>query len=195
VRALQEAADEFRLDRTQGQKFALYIGVEKNALVALLESWFEDRSLPVLPLGGYASEGFESVVRDDEIDDGRPAVLIYAGDFDPSGEDISRDFIRQTDCWAHVHRIALTRTQVTTYDLPINPGKATDSRAAGFIARHGELMQVELDALPPDTLRTLYEDAINQYWDTSTYEAVLAHEEDERAYLARVAARNRRGRA
>jgi hypothetical protein len=39
-------------------------------------------------------------------------------------------------------------------------GKAADSRANGFIARHGELVQVELEALDPSDLRGLYEGAL-----------------------------------
>jgi hypothetical protein len=41
-------------------------------------------------------------------------------------------------------------------------GKATDSRAAAFKARHGRLVQVELEALAPDDLRQLFEDALAQ---------------------------------
>ena len=56
-------------------------------------------------------------------------------------------------------RVALSTDQVRDYRLPVNPGKVTDSRAAGFIERHGSLMQVELDALDPDDLRALYQAA------------------------------------
>ena len=84
-------------------------------------------------------------------------------------------------------RVSLTALQVRDYRLPVNPGKATDSRAAGFIDRHGSLMQVELDALDPDTLRSLFQDAIGGYWDTSTYEAVLAREQEDLRRLREVA--------
>src|SRR2546430_576820 len=82
---------------------------------------------------------------------GRPsAVLLYAGDFDPSGEDILRDFHAKTQCWSIVRRIALTASQVEHYKLPEAPGKSTDTRAAAFVSSHGRLCQVELDALPVD---------------------------------------------
>jgi hypothetical protein len=103
-------------------------------------------------------------------------VLLYAGDFDPSGEDIDRDFIERSACWDKVIRVALSTDQVRDYRLPVNPGKVTDSRAAGFIERHGSLMQVELDALDPDDLRALYQAAIDRYWDTSAYERLLDDE-------------------
>jgi len=115
---------------------------------------------------------------------GRPAVLLYAGDFDPLGEDIDRDFVERTACWAQVVRVALGADQVTAYDLPPAMGKATDSRASSFAARHGRLVQVELDALPPDVLRALFADALTPYVDRSTFAAVVAREEAERAALA-----------
>src|SRR3546814_4970649 len=79
----------------------------------------------------------KEVVRDVEAQD-RPAVLLYAGDFDPSGEDIDRDFTARTDCFAKVVRVALNAEQVTEYDLPPAMGKATDSRASRFVERSEE---------------------------------------------------------
>jgi hypothetical protein len=113
----------------------------------------------------------------------RPAVLLYAGDFDPSGEDIDRDFIERTGCFDKVIRVALSAEQVVSHRLPINAGKDTDSRAAGFIERHGELVQVELDALDPAILRELFTDALAVHWDTSAYEFVLAQEREDLARL------------
>ena len=84
-----------------------------------------------------------------------------------------------------VRRVALTSEQVERYALPPQPGKDTDSRAAGFIARHGRLVQVELDALPPDVLRALYADAIAEFWNDDAHEAALEREAAERRTLQR----------
>ena len=140
--------------------------------------------MPILALGGYSSQTFTDDVADDVERDGRPAVLVYAGDFDASGEDIDRDFTDRSRCWAKVERIALNADQVIEYQLPPQPGKVTDSRAEAFTARHGALMQVELDALAPDTLRSLYENALARWMDASIYEQVLALEDDERNELS-----------
>jgi hypothetical protein len=86
-----------------------------------------------------------------------------------------------------VIRVALDVEQVREHRLPVNPGKAGDSRAAGFIERHGALMQVELDALPPEMLRRLYSEAVADYWDQATYEQVIQKERDERELLADLA--------
>ena len=112
--------------------------------------------MPVLALGGYGSQTYVDDVIADVGRTKRPAVLLYAGDHDPSGEDIDRDFTARTDCWDEVRRVALTAAQVEQYALPPQPGKATRQPRAGFVARHGRLVQVELDALPPDVLHALY---------------------------------------
>jgi hypothetical protein len=181
--AVAALAAQYRRDRTEGQAVSLYIGVEKRGLQMQLRAWFENLGIPILALGGYTSQSYADEVRADILAQDRPAVLAYAGDFDASGEDIDRDFIERVRCWDDVARVALTPEQVREYDLPPQPGKATDSRANRFIARHGENVQVELDALPPEVLRDLYQGAINEYWDMSQYEWACEVERAERASL------------
>lgn len=204
--ALAWVKDRYRRDRTEGQEYSIYLAVEKAGIVNQLDEWFgDDLGIPILPLGGYSSQTFiddvykdardqrrahyaNKVTKTDEFGDEfpalRPTVLIYAGDFDPSGEDIDRDFEERTNCWDYVHRVALLPEQIEEYNLPPAMGKASDSRAAEFVRRHGELIQVELDAIPPDTLRELYQDVIDQYWNPEAHEAVMALEEEERDSLA-----------
>lgn len=173
----------YRRDRTHGQPWSVYLGVEKAGIVEQLREWFGDLGVPILALGGYGSQTYVDDVVADVIKAKRRAVLLYAGDHDPSGEDIDRDFQARTDCFDEVRRVALSADQVARYDLPPQPGKATDSRAAGFIARHGHLVQVELDALPPDVLRALYADAIEAFWDAAVYQEALTREVTERRSL------------
>jgi hypothetical protein len=52
-------------------------------------------------------------------------------------------------------------------------------------------MQVEVDALDPDTLRSLFTEAIGGYWDTSAYGAVLARERADLGRLREVAGSGR----
>jgi hypothetical protein len=179
---IDEALQTFRLDRTDGQDVSIYLGVEKAGMVVQLESWFGDLGIPILALGGYSSQTYVDDVAYDATSEGRSAVLLYAGDFDPSGEDIDRDFVERTGCWDKIVRVALTASQVREYSLPINPGKSTDSRAAGFVSRHGELVQVELDALDPDELQRLYDYAIAEHWDESVYRGVLDRERQQREW-------------
>jgi hypothetical protein len=199
VDAMEALIGWYRLDRSAEQDVSLFLGVEKNALAGLLQAWFDDTGLPVLPLGGYSSESLDRMVKQRVEADGRPAVLIYAGDFDASGMDIGRNFIAQTACWKQTIRIGLNEDLIEQLGLPVLQGKATDSRAPKFIERHPRIhhqyafgrdsqgrtipVQVELDAVDPNGLRDLFQDAIDQFWDTSSFEAIVAREDADRARL------------
>lgn len=154
--------------------------MEKDALVAQLAAWYDELGLPVIALRGYSSQTLADLVRQDAHADGRAAVLLFAGDLDPSGVDLERDFLARTACWDHAERVALTAEQVREYDLPPQPGKATDSRAPRFIAEHGQLLQIEVDALEPDDLHRLFDTALARWWNPASYEAVLDAEERDR---------------
>jgi hypothetical protein len=169
-------ASIYRRDRTEGQSVSLYLGIEKAGIVEQVQAWFGDLGVPVLALGGYGSQTYVDTVVEDVEATGRPAVLLDAGDHDPSGEDIDRDFVARTRCWNEVRRVALTAEQVERYELPAQDGKETDSRKGGFVERHGRLVQVELDALPPDELRDLFAAAIAEFWDASAHQTALDRE-------------------
>jgi hypothetical protein len=190
--ALRDTAACYRRDRTGGQDVALYIGVEKATLVAQVQSWFGDLGIPILALRGYSSESYEREVAQD-MDaytnvNGCPIVVLYAGDFDPTGEDIVRNFKvqltnRGVENWT-LEQIALTDEQVGAYGLPESVGKDTDPRAVGFAERHGKLIQVEVEALAPDQLRDLYQRALDRLWNQDAYDEVLVLEHAERQKLA-----------
>lgn len=204
--AIGAAVRVYRRDRTEGQEAQVWIAGEKRTLAAQLERWFGDLGCPIVVCAGYSSQTLCDDVRAEIAADQaadkrdptydpdfpglswrqRPAVLIYAGDFDPSGEDIARDFIDRVGAFDEVVRVAVTSDQVAGLGLPPQPGKATDSRAAGFIARHGSLVQVEVEAVHPETLRQLYQDAVDRFWDVSAYDAVCVREESEREALRAV---------
>lgn len=173
----------YRRPRDENQEWSIYVGVEKSGIVEQLTDWFGDLGVPIVALGGYSSQSYvDEIVKDVERQD-RPAVLIYAGDFDPSGEDIERDFLARADCFEENVRIALTPQQIIDYSLPPLPGKSTDSRAAAFTRKHGQLMQVELDALDPNDLHGLYESAIADYWDHDTWQESYDREQRERKQI------------
>jgi hypothetical protein len=187
---------QYRRNRTKGQRFSIYLVVEKAGLSAQLDAWFGDLGLPIVALGGYASQSLINKFRYDIGRQGRPAVLVYAGDMDPSGEDIDRDFVARVGLFSsrRVNRVALDADQVRDFGLPFQPDPAVisklkkDTRAASFMRRHGiqryeDLVQYEVDALPPETLRDLYRNAIDGYWDPDAHAAVLAQEQEDLAVL------------
>lgn len=185
--AVSDMLDTYRRDRSEGQEWSIYVGVEKHGMTTQLLHWFSKYGIPVLALGGYSSQTFVDVVRADVERQGRQSVLLYAGDYDPSGMDIDRDFEERTAIFDEVVRVALNRKLVDKYELPPMPGKTTDSRKAKFILAEGELVQVELDALPPEELRKLYQKQIDKYWDDRAYQESLEQEKRDQKKLDKLA--------
>ena len=100
-------------------------------------------------------------------DAGKKPVVIYLGDHDPSGIDMTRDIDDRLNLMSNgadptVERVALDFHQIELYNLPPNPAKVTDSRAKEYIARYGG-ESWELDALEPRVIDDLVSAAINQY--------------------------------
>lgn len=201
----------YRRDRTDGQTNLLVLAGEKATLLAQLEAWFDDLGLPIVLLRGYGSQTYVDDVRSMVDRDGRDPVLIYAGDFDPSGEDILRDFLDRCDVFdpANVKRIAVREPQITPLGLVVNEGKPEDSRAVRFVDRYPALhaahglgdakmvrvkggmmrptpVQIEVEAIDPNVLQALYQAAIDLYWDTSAYDAVVQAEVADLALLREV---------
>jgi hypothetical protein len=183
--ALAEIAEDYRRDPLEGQDVLPVIVVEKATLVTQMWENFRDLGVPVTALRGYASETLETQMIELVEEEERDVQLLYCGDFDPTGEDIPRAFEDNTEL--ELRRIALTPEQVEAYELPPAPGKTTDTRAPGFEARHGRLVQVELEALPPDALRSIVENEIDALIDHDQVAAVREREEDERVRLQRFA--------
>ncbi|MFO0889893.1 MAG: hypothetical protein U0790_12220 [Isosphaeraceae bacterium] len=125
-------------------------------------------------------------------DVGKPTHIYVLSDFDPSGKAslaaIEPGLRRHLpdDFELHVHDLAVTPDQIERWNLPDRPTKTTDSRAAKFIEKFGD-RGVELDAIRPDTLRSLVGHAIRQRWHhEKTMEQLKAEEREERAGLRKI---------
>jgi hypothetical protein len=187
---LSDAPRRFRCDRTEGQETVPVVIAEKATLLSQLDEWFATPfGIPVIALRGYSSESLDREISD-RFADGTDYAVVYVGDFDPSGLDIERN-VRQyvDDLFIDWTRVAVTPEIIDTYHLPENPGKATDTRARSFAAEHGRLVQVEVEAIDPNDLRSLLQEAISPYWNDDAYQRVLDLEREQRAELQRLVER------
>lgn len=188
---VDEAAAGFRLDRWEGQENYAELWVEKDALAGVLEPLASEFHVTMMVNRGYSSQSamYESSKRFQARGRGKKGVhLFYLGDHDPSGEDMVRDIserLRMFGCRrVRVQKIALTMPQVEEHEPPPNPAKMTDSRAPGYVEKHGDLSW-EVDALDPDTLQRLIREALSGVLDRSKFDAMIERETEERAKLAR----------
>lgn len=188
--AIMEAvASQFKLPRRDNQPYYIELWVEKDALAGVLQPVATQRHLTLMVNRGYSSQ---SAMHDayerfaEATDEGKNCVLLYLGDLDPSGEDMVRDIDeRLNDLFGttvEIRKLAITPDQVAQYNPPPNPAKMSDSRARKFVAIHGA-NSYEVDALPPDVLAQLINDAVDEYEDDGLMQPILAQEERDKALL------------
>lgn len=182
------ALHSYRLPRWRGQENYAELWVEKDALSGVLAPLGREYHVPIMVNRGYSSqsamyEAAQRFLRAGEHHD--HAFLFYLGDHDPSGEDMVRDVQDRLDRFeasVSVQKIALTMAQVRQYNPPPNPAKMSDSRAAAYVAEHGD-ESWEVDALPPDVLQQLIRDAILGVVDLERMEEVREQEVRDKTRL------------
>lgn len=161
---LESCAKQFHMDMWDNQLRRVFVIVEKEALVGVLERECRKYDVPLLAARGYPSA---SVVREfcSEVllptieTYGQDVLILHLGDHDPSGIDMTRDLEDRIKLFTEgshfeLRRIALNMDQVEEQRPPPNPAKVTDSRFEGYQRKYGD-ESWELDALQPDYLAGL----------------------------------------
>ncbi len=191
---LESAARQYRVDRWEGQWSHVEVWCEKDALSSIIQPVCNDLHVRFLANRGYSSSTamYDAASRfRDAIQDGKGPVVIYLGDHDPSGLDMSRDIYDRLELMTYgtgvvVVRLALNQDQVTQYNPPPNPTKLQDSRAQHYIRLYG-LESWELDALDPAVLDGLVRSSIESFIDQDTYNAMIEREEADKQALREAA--------
>lgn len=189
------AVNSYRLPRWRTQPAHVEVWVEKDALAGVLQPITDRYHITLMVNRGYSSQSAmkESAERlEDTAAEGKDATILYIGDHDPSGEDMVRDvrdrlqLLTRESFDIDVVKLAITEAQVQQYNPPPNPAKLSDSRAAGFIAKFGQF-SYEADALPPDVLAAVVEEAIVAEIDQDRWDEVIEQEERDRQLLQEAA--------
>lgn len=189
--AVEWLAIVYKVNRQKGQQLTIYLGAEKATMQTLLDQWFGELGMPVILLRGYSSQTYADNIRADVQKNGK-AILIYAGDLDPSGMDIVRDLNKRTkNCFDQVIQIAVRQSQIAQFNLTKQPGKSSDPRAAKFKKKYGSLFQIEVEAIDPNDLRQLYQSAIDKFMDKSIYDAQRKREKEDKKELEAIAQEGR----
>lgn len=90
-------------------------------------------------------------------------------------------YIQQNELF-EVIPVGLTMDQIQLYQPPHNPAKLTDPRAAWYVNQFGPISW-EVDALTPDNMRRIVEDAITEQMDLDIMEEVKDREQKERSQI------------
>ena len=175
--AIKDTIEQYRLNRMEGQKNNIEIWVEKDALSNVLYRVSQKYHIRLMVNRGYSSVSamYDAYKR---LNDGD--VILYFGDHDPSGMDMIRDVqerLNEFGVDVDVRPIALNMEQIRRFNPPPNPAKITDPRAKWYIEKYGKTSW-ELDALPPNELIRLAENAINEIIDIDIYNNMLTKEQE-----------------
>ena len=176
-------------NRWENQPVYAELFIEKKALQGVFQSVCAQNGIALGACKGYPSLTFlyEAAQRfSNAYDQGKECVILYFGDYDPSGEDIPRSVADNLNRMARdvnslspfnveVKRFALFESQVREWKLPHAPAKETDSRTANWEG----IGQVELDAVKPEKLKRMAQEAIDSIFDYSLYDDLLMAETEE----------------
>ena len=188
---VRAAAKQFRIDKWSRQPYHIEVMVEKDALSGIL--------LPVcqrLDIALTACKGYNSLSNMYEAgkrlwyhltDQKAAPIILYLGDHDPSGIDMTRDIKERLHLFSGIYglrvmRLALNFGQVAEMNPPENPAKQTDSRYVRYVEEFGE-SSWELDAVEPATLVQLVQDAVINLRDDDLWAEAVAEEDKGRAAL------------
>lgn len=191
---VDSALYSYRLPRWENQIYYVELWVEKDALAGVLRPLASQYHIPLMVNRGYSSQSamYEASKRFIDLPDGKTTRLIlYLGDFDPSGEDMVRDINDRMETFGcdwqfQIKKIALTLDQVKKYNPPPNPTKHKDPRSANFIAKYGA-SSWEVDAINPAELQKIVTREIKFCIDGNEMLKVI-HREDSDKKLLRAAA-------
>lgn len=181
-RMIQHYMDEYHKNRWQNQPYYPEVFIEKKALQGVFEPICDDMNIALGACKGYPSLTFlhDAMYRfEDAIENDKNPIILYFGDYDPSGEDIPRSIkenLYRMGVDVEVRRIALMEEQVVEWNLPPAPIKIGDSRSASWDG----LGQVELDAVEPTKIQELCKEAIGDIFNEELHDELMEEEAEER---------------
>ena len=180
---LYSVARSYATDKRATQPNYIEMWIEKDALIGILEPLARKYDVTCFACKGYPSVSTMKEAAERFIDnaDKEHRVLLYAGDHDPSGMDISRsiqDSLHLFGAIVQFKRIGLSMEQIKKYNPPPCTAKETDKRWKQYEALYGPLSW-ELDALEPNVLSSLYAQEIEALTDWELYKEAERNEQTE----------------
>jgi hypothetical protein len=186
----QVVARSYRRDFWAHQRKRIIVISEKATVSGILRPVLDAYGVPFFAVHGFNSATKVHELAEEIANDERGVVLLYVGDYDPSGCYMSEHDLpkRLTEYGAgdfDFKRIALVETDLSA--LPSFDAKKTDPRHRWFIGKYGK-ESWELDAMDPNDLRSRVEDEIQSYIEAGAWEQHLTTEKAQRETTKRIAA-------
>ena len=172
----------YRKDVWASQENYIVVWVEKDALSGIFQRIVNAYGVTLIVGRGYNSWSIKKELADIFRASRKKPIVLYFGDFDPSGEDIYRDIEESFRFFQislkKIEKVSLTKEDIEKYNLPPDFAKKSDTRFKKFIAKNGDIA-VELDALPADVLREKIKSCIEKYLNMEKFKIVLGEQSQE----------------
>jgi hypothetical protein len=184
----EAAARSYRLEFWNQQPARVEVWSEKGTVRGVLAPVLNKYGVGFRVMHGFASATAVYDVAQD--DDGRPLVVLYVGDYDPSGLYMSEmDIPDRLEKYKGDHveprRIALTGEQTRgLLSFPASD-KRDDPRYRWFVSSYGAQCW-ELDALDPRVLRDIVEDEIKSEIEPVAWERCVRINKAQQASMEQV---------
>jgi hypothetical protein len=140
----ETAATAYRRNVWETRPVRVETWLEKDALSGIFEDALDHYGVTLNVGRGF--DGWDSIHNAAERL-GSEDVILYFGDFDPSGEDMVRSLrerLFDQGSNPEIVKCAVTLGDIERYELPADFTKPSDTRRAAFVARWGDI-SVELD--------------------------------------------------
>jgi hypothetical protein len=171
----------YRRDHWNHQPVRVEVWSEKGTIRGVLAPVLNQYGVGFRVMHGFGSATTGYDVSQD--DDGRDLIVLYVGDYDPSGmcmseHDLPKRFEKYDGDHIELKRIALRREHLDS--LPSFPAtdKKKDKRYTWFVRNFGDQCW-ELDALDPNDLRDLVDEAIKSEIEPVAWHRCTVLEEAE----------------
>lgn len=181
--AIEDWLKYYNKNRWENQPYYPEVFIEKKAQIGIFNKVCRRNRIALGACKGYPSLTFlyDAAKRIQDAEEaGKQPIILYFGDYDPSGEDIPRSLkenLIRMGCSPdiEVRRELLLEEQVIEWGLPPAPIKPGDSRSKDWTG----LGQVEMDAIDPNKMKRLCQDAIDDVLDHDLYQELEDQEEKE----------------
>lgn len=190
--AVRQVRRLFKLDPWDEQpiKRRIEVWVEKDAAVSIVKPTCDSLRIAYFSCRGYSSSTglYDAGKRLMAYKDaGYETLVLYLGDHDPSGVQMTDSTIEKVNMFAgggiEIRRIALTMDQIEQYRPPANFVKETDSRTKWYVEQFNTEDCWELDALKPQVVDELIRSHVQPLIDQKAWDATMEREDDEKKTL------------
>lgn len=170
------------------QPVRIEVWSEKGTVRGVLAPTLDDYGVGFRVMHGFS--GATSIHDICQYDDGRPLIVLYVGDYDPSGlcmseDDLPKRIAKYGGGHVDLRRIALKREHLDGLSSFPAGDKKKDTRYGWFVRNFGDRCW-ELDAMDPNDLREVVEAAIRAWIEPDAWERCETVQQAEQDSLRHV---------